>query len=250
MAKLTLNFNTKIIPQENGGFIKMFELEDFYGVDPVIWLKETFIQYERFAQSTFSKGNMQITDAEEDKWETHFSDFQKEYIPPAFVKLFDCVKKKEQEDLLRNEKISSSQLANLICYAGMRFGYKLSKYSAFHYPNIHQDKTWPKVFHVREDGTVDKAGFTDLTDAQLIQIIRQRKLVFARILELNDSWHCFYYNDKSLAGKENYGETHMHYISNLWTIPKETIIHELGNRDYKFNGLHIAYVTHRNKETI
>jgi len=244
MNKLTLDFNIRLTPT-NKGYVQMMELEDFSDIEPTVWVKEIFIQQERIRQNTFSKNNNLITEKEEEEWEKYFKELIQTTIPPAFIKLFDCKKRKEQESVLKNEKICSDQLTNLLCFAGMRFGYKMSKYSAFHYPNIHQDKIWPKVFHINENGVVEKGGETNLNDEQLKQIIAQRKMVFARMLELNDIWHCFYYNDKSISGKENYGKSHIHYISNYWTIPKETIVRELGNRNYNFNGIHIEYCSHR-----
>lgn len=245
MEHLQLDFNEQILPYNNG-FLKSIEIADFHSVDPFIWVRDSHILVQRMKE--FSAINSKvISEAELIEWNEDYKIIINRCVPPSFIKLLESTKKKEQETLLRNEVISSEQMVSLILFAGMRHGYKLSKYSAYHYPNIFPDKIWPKSFHISEGGVIKTVGPTNLTDTQLIQILKQRKLVFARILELNDRWHCFYYNDKSLSGSENYGKPHIHYISNFWTVEKETIIKELANRNYRFNGLHIQYITHRSK---
>jgi hypothetical protein len=54
--------------------------------------------------------------------------------------------------------------------------------------------------------------------------MKERRQIYAHLLERDVEWHCFYFSYNDIAPKETnhhrYGP-HIHYVSHLWTYDKE-----------------------------
>ena len=130
---------------------------------------------------------------------------------------------------------------SLIFKSYQDYGYLYSKYVFENLPNGFEDKKLPKLFHVKEDGTVYKVGETDLTDGQLKHIIEHRKVIVSHFFEKDDLWHCIFNTYASLAGRENHkdGQAHFHYISSSFLLTKQEFIDSMDNGKYRSTKVHI-----------
>lgn len=117
-------------------------------------------------------------------------------------------------------------------------------------PSGLEGKKLPKLFHIKEDGTIEKVGETDLTDGELKNVIEHRKVIVSHFLEYGDFWQCFFLTYKSISGKENWknGQAHFHYISSSCGISKADFIESMRTGKYKSTSIHI-YLLDYGKQT-
>lgn len=103
-----------------------------------------------------------------------------------------------------------------------------------------EGKKLPKLFHLKEDGTIEKVGETELTDGELKRIIEQRTVIVSHFFELDDIWHCFFVTYNSLSGRENHkdGQPHFHYMSSGFGISKEDFIESMRTGNYRATSVH------------
>lgn len=164
--------------------------------------------------------------------------FRKVELPKNLISLLGSKKKSEQQKFLNGLALTPDILMGFLLFAGNQ-GYTFSQYKS-EFPTAAIDASkLPKAYRVKEDGTVEKFGKTELTDGQLKQAIEQRSVKIAKFIEQGDEWHCFFVTYNSLAGKENWqnGQPHFHYISNLFGIQKEEVIKQIKSKDYKLGNL-------------
>jgi hypothetical protein len=112
-----------------------------------------------------------------------------------------------------------------------------------------EGKKLPKLFHIREDGTIEKVGETDLTDGELKNVIEHRKVIVSHFFEKDDFWHCFFLTYNSIGGKENWknGQAHFHYISSSFEISKADFIESMRTGKYKSTSIHIDLLDYGNQ---
>lgn len=159
------------------------------------------------------------------------------------------IEKKDQVRLLKNISFTSDELIAFILKAHELHGYKYSLYNASHNHKGLDAAELPEFIEIDDDGTVNTVGETKMTKGQQKQVIEHRKVTVSKFLDLDDRWHCFFLTYKSLAGKENYkdGQPHLHYISNCWNIPRESVKDQLTGKKYSLPSLpHVDFHTHRN----
>ncbi|MCB9282643.1 MAG: hypothetical protein H6563_01100 [Lewinellaceae bacterium] len=182
------------------------------------------------------------------EWEIKKKEYLSIEVPPALFKVLKSNSKKEQIQALKGLTVTNSELTAFICQAGENLGYKYSQYKSHHYPNGLEEDKLPEMFYT--DGTggdVKVIGETSLSDGQLKQAIDHRKVIVAKFLDNQDSWHCFFLTYKSLRGEERWEHPHLHYISNTWEIERSEVVKQLSDKNYSLPSLpHINYHTHRN----
>jgi hypothetical protein len=249
----------RVIPNGKGGFINHIEFGNVEKIQFVDYLRELFIQTSMIREEGILLMNNppvpmsffqdMLRRKAETEWPTRYAEIKKVKIPDKLIELLNVESKMEQERALKQLDISNYELQAFYLYASEEKRLTFSRYTEQHIPSGFENAKFPQVYHLQEDGNIFKVGDTNLSDKQLRQIIEQRHVVIADILDNGTNWHCFYKTYRSLAGRENYknGQPHLHYISNYWTIPRETIIREFKNRKQAFtSSIHIDYHTHRN----
>ena len=116
--------------------------------------------------------------------------------------------------------------------------------STYHFKSIPSnvdEKDLPKAYMVEGD-TVTKMGDTTLSDGKLRAVLRERKVIVARILDKGKEWHCFFQTYRSLRGEETWreGQPHLHYLSDKWGVPREQVVERIKQGDYPATSVHIA----------
>jgi hypothetical protein len=145
--------------------------------------------------------------------------------------------------------LNPDELMSLIFKSYNDFGYLYSKYLFENLPGGLEGKKLPKLFHIREDGTIEKVGETDLTDGELKNVIEHRKVIVSHFFEKDDFWHCFFLTYNSIGGKENWknGQAHFHYISSSFEISKADFIESMRTGKYKSTSIHIDLLDYGNQ---
>lgn len=253
----------KIYDQNGKSFTRVFSSDMVEKVNPIEYYKT----YEVEKRSIVLRDLLQTKDAyltsllDDDFFVREakktligfFEKFEKTEVDNNLIELLKTERKKDQVKLLRGVKIDPDQLMSLIFKSYQEFGYLYSKYHIENLPNGLEGKKLPKMFRLQEDGTIDKAGETDLTDGELKNIIEQRKVIVSHFFENDSIWHCLFLTYKSIGGKENWkeGQPHFHYISSSFGISKEDFIESMRTGRYKSTSVHIdleEYGNQPNKE--
>jgi hypothetical protein len=172
-------------------------------------------------------------------WNEMLANFKKIELPKELIQIFDTKKKKEQIDLLKKVVLNTDILMAFLIKAE-ELGYTLSQYtSEYHQKGLDFSKM-PLAYEVKDDGSVEKMGKTELSDGQLKQAIEHRKITVAKFLDKGDMWHCFFATYKSFRGEEIWlgeNQPHYHYISSAFGIEREKVVEQLKSEKYKLGNL-------------
>ncbi len=181
-----------------------------------------------------------IEKAEKD-WEGIYNGVMAAKVPANFMALLLSESKKEQERLMRAQSITPDELGAFIFRAWNEHGYTMSTYHFKSIPSNVDEKDLPKAYMVEGD-TVTKMGDTTLSDGKLRAVLRERKVIVARILDKGKEWHCFFQTYRSLRGEETWreGQPHLHYLSDKWGVPREQVVERIKQGDYPATSVHIA----------
>lgn len=244
--------NTEKIFDENGrGFTRVFSMDKVEKVNPIEYYKSYELEKRTISlRDLLNAKNSFLTSLLDDNFfikkaeETlvgFFEKFEQTKIHDNFIELLKTTRKKDQESLLKGLTLNPDELMSLIIKSYTDFGYLYSKYLFENLPNGLEDKKLPKLFRLKDDGTIDKVGETDLTDGELKNVIEHRKVIVSHFFEKDDIWHCFFLTYNSIGGKENWknGQAHFHYISNAFGITKDDFIESMRNGKYKSTSIHI-----------
>jgi hypothetical protein len=181
------------------------------------------------------------------EWGIELEKMLKVSVPENFILLLTSESKKEQVRLLKDQSLTPEQLSSFLIKAYLNHGYLLSQFSREHLHNGLENVKLPTVIHI--DGeNVRKVGDTLLTDGQLTQLIKHRKVVVVKFLDNGTNWHCFFLTYKSISGKESWknGQPHFHYISDKFGITREKVEESLKSKYYKLGALpHIDFKGYR-----
>ena len=252
--------NTEQIFDENGrGFTRSFSDDQVEKVNPVEYYKNTelkkraimfrdILNIENSFLTSLLDESFFIRNAEESIGD-FFERLESVSIPENFLLLLNANRKKDQEKLLKRMALSPDQLISLIFKSFKGYNYLYSKYLFENLPNGLEGKKLPKMFHIKDDGTIKKVGKTELTDGELKNIIEHRKVIVSHFLEKEDLWHCFFLTYNSIRGKENWtnGQAHFHYISSSFGISKEDFIESMRTGKYKSTSIHIDLLDYGNQ---
>lgn len=170
-----------------------------------------------------------------------FEAFEKTEVNGNLLELLKTSRKKDQISLVKGVKFNPVQLMSLIFKSYSDFGLLYSKYLFENLPAGLDGKKLPKVFRLKEDGTIDKVGETDLSDGELKNVIEHRKVIVSHFFENDELWHCFFITYNSIGGKENWkdGQAHFHYISSAFGISKEEFVESMRSGKYKSTSVHM-----------
>jgi hypothetical protein len=179
-----------------------------------------------------------------ESWPTALAEMKSEPVPEYLTTLLRAEDKKAQIRALKGATINAKQLGAFILEAE-QYGFTYSKYLEKHLPGNVDRSNLPRFFEKRADGTVKTAGKTSMSDAQLKQVLDQRKATVATILDRGDDWHCFFATYRGLAGEENYkaeqgGQAHYHYISSKWgSVTRQQVVDAIRSGTYLSTSVHI-----------
>lgn len=166
-------------------------------------------------------------------------------LRPEFKKLLnENLKKKEQVALLKGQKITKMELLKLF-YEAEEQGYLFTNFIREKKQNSVADDDLPSFIYLDEDGKLQHFGETSLSDGQMKQLIDQREVLIARIIEKDNHWHCFlqtFKGLKDLEGGDQGKVPHIHYISDSFGISKDKIAEQIKNGEYPSTKVHIPLI--------
>lgn len=250
----------QIIFDENGhGFTRVFTTDKVEKVNPIDYYKTYELEKRAIVLrdllhakspllSSFLDDSFFMKKAEETLGD-FFEQFETAEVHENFLRLLETTRKKDQIRLLKGLSLNPDELMSLIFKSYNDHGYLYSKYLFENLPNGFEGKKLPKLFHLNDDGTIEKTGETDLSDGELKHIIEQRKVIVSNFFERDDVWHCFFITYNSIGGKENWkdGQAHFHYISSSFEISKEDFIESMRTGNYKSTSIHIDLLDYGNQ---
>lgn len=252
--------NTKKIYDENGqGFTRIFSSNKIEKVNPIIYYKTYEIEKRKISlRDLLNAKNPFLTSLLDDDFfikkaeETlvgFFEQFENTEVHSNFIELLNTKRKKDQIRLLRGMTLNPDQLMSLIFKSYNDFGFLYSKYVFENLPNGLEGKKLPKLFHIKDDETIEKVGETELTDGQLKNIIEQRKVIVSHFFDKEDVWHCFFLTYNSIAGKENHnnGQPHFHYISSSFQVDRDVFIESMRSGKYLSTSVHFDLLDYGNQ---
>lgn len=252
--------HTEKIFDENGqGFTRVFSADKVERVNPIefyktaelekraIMLHDLLSAKDPFLASMVSR-EFYLKNAEKGLVE-FFEEFEKTEVDSKLLELLTTGRKKDQVSLLKGVKFNPDQLMSLIFKSYKDFGLLYSKYLFENLPDGMEGKKLPKMFRMKEDGSIEKVGETELTDGELKNLIEHRKVIASHFFENEDLWHCFFITYNSIKGKENWkdGQAHFHYISSGFGISKEEFIESMRTGKYKSTSIHIDLLDYGNQ---
>lgn len=176
-------------------------------------------------------------------WKEQYEAIMKTDLPDGIFQILNCPDKEAQIKALKPPlQLSTRSLQKFIFKAWQLYGFKFSDYRFEHQPEWVKPKEMPSIAILSEDNGVEVFGETSMKKGELKNAILHQKVTIAKFLDKDSEWHCFYYNNNSINGKEAGQEPHIHYISNNWTIDRQTIMNELRKKHHGFNSkVHIPY---------
>ena len=178
-------------------------------------------------QSPFDKYNYdEIVNALKIKgiemWSEYYKEIMESELPRNIFKILACNNKDEQKRILNTDiELTSYSLSKFIIQAHKEYGFKYSVYRFTTNPKNFDKSKMPPFAYKNEDNTIRIIGNTTMKDGEIKNAIDHRKVIIAKFLDKGDIWHCFFYDYKSMNGKEADGIPHIHYISNAWTLSRE-----------------------------
>ena len=145
-----------------------------------------------------------------------------ERVPDEIFKILECNNKDEQKRILNNNiELTSFSLSKFVIQAYREYGFKYSMYRFTTNPKNFDESKMPPFAYKNDDNTIKTIGHTTMKDGEIKNVIDHRKVTIAKFLDKGNKWHCFFYDYKSMNGKEADGIPHIHYISNAWALSRE-----------------------------
>ncbi len=252
----------KIFDENRKGFTRVFSDEKVEKVNPIEYYKTYELEKRAIVLRDLLNLKNQFLTSQldhsffikkaEETLVGFFEQFEQTKVHNNFLELLNTTRKKDQVNLLKGLTINPDELMSLIFKSYSDYGFLYSKYLFENLPNGMEGKKLPKLFHIKDDETIEKVGETDLTDGELKNVIEHRKVIVSHFFEKEDIWHCFFLTYNSIAGKENHnnGQPHFHYISSGFGISKEDFIESMRNGNYKSTSVHFDLLEYGNQPEI
>ncbi len=249
----------KIYDESGNSFYRVFSSDKVEKVNPIEYFEKTELQRRAIALQDLLKShdpfltsllNFEFFEKNAAKTlDGFFEQFREIDLNENLERVLTTEKKKDQVNLLKGIQITPDTLMALIFKSYSKYGYLYSRYLFETMPNGIQSKKLPKIFRLKEDGSIEKIGDTDLTDGELKNIILHRKVIVSNFFEKDKVWHCFFVTYNSIAGIETWknGQAHYHYISSGFGIPKEEFINSMKEGNYKSTSVHIDLLEYGNQ---
>lgn len=246
---------------DSPGEFVIFESREVEYENPLKHFSDFIIEYRvslemdrhafRFIKLGFPKDLIRqiITEKVVQDWNEQYRDIIDTEIPENLLKILKSNSKKEQECLLKGMNLTSYSLLAFIFKAWLNFGFTFSQYQSEKYSRDVDRESLPNLIYV-DNGEVEKVGESEYTNGKLKQIMEQRKVIVAKILDKGEDWHCLIITYDSLLGKETWrnGQIHYHYISNYWGISRKNLVERIKSGKYPSTSVHIEYFNHRNRK--
>lgn len=250
----------KIYDENNLGFIQVCSLDKVECVNPIDYYKACeleemiiLLRDKLNAKNPFLASLLDddffIKEAEKGLI-GFFDQFEKTKIHDNLLQLLKTTRKKDQEHLLKKGMtISIDEFMSLIFKSYNDFGFLYSRYLFETLPSGLEGKIFPRLLYLKDDGSVEKVGKTDLTDVELKRVIEYRKVIVSHFFEKDDFWHCFFLTYKSIGGGESWknGQAHFHYISSSFGISKADFVESMRIGNYKSTSIHIGLLGYGNQ---
>ena len=229
-------------------YYTVYNSGDFEYVDPVKHYRDIHLMVEfefakKYLLSIFPTYPTTLIDSESQRqalkeWGKSYKEYLDLEIPKSLLDLLKSESKKEQINLLKGQSITSDQFTAFIIKAYLNYGFTLSQYSTIHYPSEIDPNDLPIIAEIDKD-VVNRLGKTTLSDNQLKHIVKFRNVTISKFLDSSECWHCFFLTFKSIFGGETWhnGKPHLHYISDKFGLPRERVVIELKNKNYKLGNL-------------
>lgn len=133
-------------------------------------------------------------------------------------------RKSKQVELMKDFIYKPSDIL-WFCKLSQDFGYLLDVYRLETLPKEYQNMKLPAYIYEKDNGEIEKMGETDLSEGQMRDLLRKRKVYIIYIFHKGDIWHCFFSTYKAINGEEHGqimgNQPHYHYISDKWGISRE-----------------------------
>lgn len=149
---------------------------------------------------------------------------------------------REQVRLLKGVKLTPLDILWLNKEA-QDMGYLLNIYHEEKYPEKFNEKIRPLLFYQENDTNIEKIGSTNMTDGELRALLKERKVIQARIYHKGNTWHCFYFTFKGLAGEESGlmgSKPHYHYLSDKSGIVWDVLLQKIKDCNMPSSKVHIV----------
>ncbi len=233
-------------------FLEYYVSPNVDKINPIEFKKRAFIAFRisEIREKLFKENPIMALGVEENffkknaekDWEIYFENILKIKIPQNFISLLKDkdLSKKQQKSILKKQSLSPIEMEALIIKAWKDFNYSYSYYNFDVLKLKKEHYKLPNIFYYNEE-KLTKIGETNLTDAELKQIINQRNSRVIHFLDNGESWHCFFMTYRSISGKETWDleKPHYHYISEKWNIKRDNAIEQFKNENYPSTNVHI-----------
>lgn len=178
-----------------------------------------------------------------ERWEKKYKEIMETELPDSMFQILNCNDKDIQSKILKPPlELTTLSLQKFIIKAWQLQGFRYSQYRFEHMQKGLNPQELPEGFLLNDSGDVEVYGSTLMKQGELKNAIMHRKVTIAKFLDNDSEWHCFYYNYNSIDGKEANELSHIHYISNNWTIKRNIVLEELRKRHHSFtSSVHINY---------
>lgn len=251
----------KIIDKKTGRTLIRFLDEEIESIDPIKYYRDTFIFKQlvlRGASNELLNGKLKLSTIEKKMlvesfklWEENLTEIKETIIPNNLKLLLETTKKSEQDHLLKDLELTPNIIAALIFEAYSLHGFKYSRYRTEIAPAGIDLSKMPPAFELKEDGQLIIYGKTELSDGQLRDAIKNRKVLIGEFIEKNNYWHCFFTSYNNLNGGEKWlgiNQPHFHYLSSGYSLTKEKVLVELKSKKYSLgNAYHIKLIEYGNQ---
>jgi hypothetical protein len=254
-------FKVKKFTEENSDkSFTFFHSDNFEYVNPYQYLSELFISSNMRMMIDLIRSNnpeiplklveQYIRKKAQKEWLAYLKELEETPIPQNIISLLKTNSKKEQLKFLKNLSISQKQMRAFVFKTSKEYNYTYSHYRGEKFHSGLDITELPEVLEIK-DGIINRIGETKLTEGQLKQALRHRKVIIAKFFDQETTWHCFFLTFESLKGKETWkdGLPHYHYISDKFGIPRQKVVEQLKSCKYNLGTLpHIEIVDYKNAE--
>ena len=165
-------------------------------------------------------------------------------LQPELVQLLVEKKKKQQQKLIKNIKLSADDLYALPLFAWNKHRMPYSGFAVDYLPKEFDEKVLPAYIRKNDDGKIEYQGPTDMTENEMEVALRKRNRVVTEFIGDNISWLCFFRTTSGIRGLEepHIGQPHLHFISSAWGISREAIVRQLSSYRYNINAETIPFL--------
>lgn len=252
-----LNVST-IINKNTGERYVSISNGDLYDVNPDAFYFETFFvrnvakwgHTDEEVKALPPQKRLEILKNAINERDAQLAEINKAKVPDNMMALLnENLKKSDQQKLVKGLKLDPIILTKFVIEAFKTKGYLFTEINAETLPQNTDRESMPIGYRVKDDGTVEKIGETKLTDGQLKQIIKQRKVIIAKFVTKGDDWHCFITTYRSISGGETWenGQPHYHYLSSKYGFTREQVIDEIKKGKYPNTSEHIYLLDYGNQ---